>query len=156
MESFQDIKKKLLEQINGQENLCIISHLPVTDNDICLPCKHWYLNSIFRKYFTVKYKYKQYKCHYCGYPFYLHSLEDTCKYIRQDGQQCSKFVYNCSKLCTRHHNLKNKKTEIIQSNCQHMLLCGKNKGLTCTKPIEKDTKYCKIHQKKYSLVTTQN
>ena len=135
-----DFQKELLELLSTEEtdddNICLISNLPLESNFIKLACGHKFnYDSIFNEI-----KYQKNPNHLETQKLYTHELK--CPYCRtvQKG------------LLPSRDNFQNihgvnwpKKYQYMANKCDYIYLSGKRKGTSCSKKCF--NKYCEAHEK---------
>ena len=127
IENNYDWKKDLIEENEiVDDNICLISNLPLTNGFISLPCNHSFnyyfiLNDVIKQKKSnyldiIKLKYNQIKCPYCRVihnnilPFY--KINDTKKIYGVNSPESVSFKFH---------------------ECKYCFTSGKNKGKICLK-----------------------
>ena len=133
--NFTTFLETLYDETESQENICLISGLPLEENFIKLYCNHTFnYKPIFTEISTqkinpnylevIKLKMKQIKCPYCR-KIQNHLLPNRVNYPSING------VNYPIKFCMK------------QYNCKSTFKSGKRKGMVCGRPSR--TEYCCYH-----------
>lgn len=140
-----EINKIEDEELTGSsENTCMLTHQPLTENYITLPCNHKFnyiplynevsTKFIINNYDSDKLNNNEIKCPYCRSKF-----NKLLPYINYEGVEKKNGVNWPEKNCMRH------------MDCKWVYKTGKNKGQLCSNnAYKKGTEcYCYLHWNLY-------
>tara|TARA_Y100000389_G_scaffold164786_1_gene168685 strand:- start:1358 stop:1981 length:624 start_codon:yes stop_codon:yes gene_type:complete len=144
----------------SNKDICLLSHLPLSDNFITLPCNHKFnyldlYNEIFNlKHAGFKYKYCQnlssetIKCPYCRKKFNL-----SLPFIPLYNLPPNKLIFsNKNKLSLYNCTYKNKSGKNKDKSCNNCCAFKSHLGTYCNKHYNQEDKKYKINEERKSLL----